>query len=313
MKVSLGLPTYNVDLAHEFGSAPAIAAVARAAEAAGFDACFSDDHPIPGEDAFAFGSHHSYDLLVVLSMVAAVTERLRLHTNLLILPFRNPFLSAKGIATLDACSGGRVICGVGVGYGATEFAALGVDFAERNELCDEAIDVMKAVWTGDTLTLTGRHFDVPANSARPVPAQTPHPPIWIGGNSKQAIRRAVERADGWSPFPNPAEGAAERRTPVIDTVDALRRRIDYARAHAEAVGRTDPLEIVFMPLGSGGQKLDMWTSELPTAPWVVDSAAELREAGVTYLAVTLPGQTLDEFTDQVAWFGSEVLPEVEKL
>jgi len=313
MKVSLGLPLWDPDLLDEFGSAPALGEVARAGESAGFDACFTDDHPIPGNDSFAFGSHHAFDPFVVLAIVAGATTTLRLHTNLVILPFRNPFLVAKSAASLDACSGGRLILGAGAGYARTEFEALGVDFDERNDLCDEAIDVMKEVWSGATVTRQGRHFDAPGNSARPLPVQRPHPPIWIGGNSKLAIRRAVDRADGWSPFPNPDAGAAERRSPVIDTVTALRTRIEYAAEYAEQVGRTEPLEIVFMPLGSDGQKLDMWTQDLPSASWVVDSAGQLRDAGVTYLAVTLPGQTRRDLITQIEWFGSEVLPSVDQL
>ncbi len=134
MKVSLGLPTHRVDLGGELVGGAAVTEVARAAEASGFDAVFVTDHPFPGDSWLSHGGHHTLDPLITLAVVAANTTRLRLHTNLMILAYRNPFISAKAVATLDVLSGGRVVLGVGAGYLEPEFAALGVDFSERNAL-----------------------------------------------------------------------------------------------------------------------------------------------------------------------------------
>ena len=141
MRASLGLPTHQ---GGELSSAAAIAAMASGAEAAGFDAVFVTDHPFPGDRWLATGGHHALDPFVALSFAAAATRDLRLHTNLLVLAYRNPFLSAKAVATLDSLSEGRVIVGIGAGYLEPEFEALGVDFAERNELTDEAIVALRA-------------------------------------------------------------------------------------------------------------------------------------------------------------------------
>ena len=127
---------------------------------------------------------------------------LRLLTNLYIPAYRNPFLSAKAIASLDVLSGGRVMLGIGTGYLEPEYEALGVPFDERNDLTDEAIVLMKRAWVEDGVQVKGTHFDAPGNTM--LPHLTRLPTIWIGGNSKRAARRAVDLADGWLPFPNAA-------------------------------------------------------------------------------------------------------------
>ncbi len=136
MRLSVGLPTHRVDRADEFVTADAVAQLAAAAEAAGFDAVFVTDHPFPTDGWLAHGGHHALDPLVALAFAAAATRTLRLHTNLFVLAYRNPFVSAKAIATLDVLSGGRVILGVGAGYLEGEFDALGAPFDERNDATD---------------------------------------------------------------------------------------------------------------------------------------------------------------------------------
>jgi probable F420-dependent oxidoreductase len=308
VKASLGLPTHRLDRGDEFVAGDAIAHIAGAAEAAGFDAVFVTEHPFPGDAWLAHGGHHALDPLVALSFAAAATTRLRLQTNLYIAAYRNPFLSAKAVATLDVLSGGRVILGVGAGYLEPEFAALGVDFEERNALTDEALRAMKVAWSGESVALDGHHFTATGNTMLPRPAQRPHPPLWVGGNSRRAIRRAVEEADGWVPMPNPARSASRRRTPALESLDDLRAGIAYAREHAEAVGREAPLDVVFMPLG-----IDMFNSGRLDADRVFESVEELASAGVTWLAAGVPGDTRAEFVDNVVRYGEEVLGRVRSI
>jgi probable F420-dependent oxidoreductase len=302
MRISLGLPVHRTDLGSEFVSGEALAAMARTAEASGFDAVFVTDHPCPGDDWLAHGGHHALDPFVALAFAAAATTRLRLHTNLYIAAYRNPLLSAKAVASLDALSEGRVILGIGAGYLEPEFAALGVGFDERNELTDEAIAVMKLAWTGESLQFAGRHFEASGNTMLPTPAQRPHPPIWIGGNSKRAIRRAVELAEGWAPMPNPARSARRRRSPALESLEDLRASLAYAAGHAVAVGRDAPLEVVFMPLG-----LDMLSDGGFDGAAVVDNLAAMADAGVTYACVSMTGETRREFLSEVERFGREVI------
>jgi len=300
VKVSLGLPVHAGE--GELVTPEAIAEVARAAEDGGFDSVFVTDHPAPVDRWLATGGHHTLDPFVALSFVAAATTTLRLLTNLLVLAYRNPFLAAKSVASLDALSGGRVIVGVGAGYLAGEFEALGVDYEERNELTDEAIVAMRAAWSGDSTVFEGRHFRAAGNTMLPRPAQPGGPPIWIGGNSKRAIRRAVELADGWMPMPSPPGSERRLRTPAIASVDDLRARLEYAREHAASVGRADALDVAFMPAG-----LDMFANAAIDPEPVLASMDELAGIGVTSCIVHLPGDDLRSFLANVQVFVEQVL------
>ena len=308
MRISVGLPTHRIDVFEELASAGAIRELARAAEETGFDAAFVTEHPFPDDQWLAKGGHHALDPFIALAFAAAATNALRLQTNLCIAAYRNPFLLAKAVATLDALSEGRMILGIGAGYLEGEFAALGAPFAERNDRTDEAIAAMRAAWSGESVTMTGEHFDAAGNTMLPPPAQPGGPPIWIGGNAKRAIRRAVELADGWVPMPNPARSAARRHTPALETLDDLHARIEDAHAVVAAMGRTEPLEIVFMPLG-----LDMFTNAPVVPDAVVNSVRALAEVGVTYVTTSVPGETRSEVLANFEIFGDEIIPAVADL
>lgn len=166
----------------------------RAAEDAGFDAVAFTEHPAPSSRWLAAGGHASLDPLAALAFSAAVTTHMRLLTYLLVAPYRNPLLLAKTIATVDQVSAGRLTIGVGSGYLRSEFAALGVEFDERGPLLDEALDVLGRLWTEESYSGTGRHFSVREQVSVPGPVQLPHPPVWVGGNGRNARRRSCARA-----------------------------------------------------------------------------------------------------------------------
>ncbi|MEM7412737.1 MAG: LLM class F420-dependent oxidoreductase [Myxococcota bacterium] len=302
MRFSVQLPTDRVDAGDEFVSAAAIREMAQAVEAAGFDACYVTDHPFPGDRWLASGGHHALDPWIALSFAAAATERLRLQTNIIVIGYRNPFLTAKAVSSLDVLSEGRVILGVAAGYLKPEFRALGADFDNRNDIADEALRAMKRAFTEDGVELIGREWAATGNTMRPRPVQQPHPPIWVGGNSRRAIRRAVELADGWVPFPTPGIPSDRVRTASIENLDDLDARIAYAREHAQAVGREAPLDISFIPFG-----VTMHRKE-PVEPSrfaeVVDS---LGARGVTWLTLAMPAESRAEYCEAVARFGEEVL------
>lgn len=297
LPVSVGLPVHRVDLGDEFVAGSAIAELAVAAEKAGYDAVSVTDHPFPADAWLARGGHHALDPFSSLAFAAAATSSLRLHTNLLVLAYRNPWLAAHQVATLDRLSGGRVVLGVGAGYLKPEFEALGVEFEGRNERTDEGLRILRRAWSGESID---------GNTMRPTPAQPGGPPIWIGGNTRRAVRRAVELAEGWSPFPSgPAAVAAATRTAPLATPADLGVLIDYARSHAEAVGRTAPLDVIFMPvsLTMTGQRRLTWE-----AGPILDEVGHLAEVGVTGLTVMLPGDSRAEFADELARFAAEVFP-----
>ena len=300
MQFSIGLPTERVDAPDEFVTGAAVGELAAAAEAAGFGACYVTDHPFPDDRWLATGGHHALDPLVVLAVAGAATTMLRLQTHVFVLAYRNPFLAAKSVLSLDRLSGGRVILGVASGYLRPEFGALGVDFDERNELTDESIDAMIAAWTSDGVVLDGRHFRARGNTMAPRPIARPHPPIWVGGNSKVAIRRAVERGQGWLPFPNPRAASRALKTPAMESVADLADRLQFAREHAEAVGRTEPLEVccaLFSRALGGSEDLAAQRDEI----------AELEALGVGWITVQFAGATRAEWRREMERFASEVV------
>ena len=307
MKVSYGLPTHRVDLGEELISAGAITELARAAESAGFDAVHTTEHPFPDDAWLAHGGHHALDPLIALSFAAAATSSIRLHTSLFIVTYRNPFLAAKGVATLDVLSQGRVILGIGAGYLQGEFEALGVSFDDRNDRMDEAIVAMQQAWTGNSVTMSGAGFHAAGNTMLPRPAQKPHPPIWIGGNSRRAMRRAVEMGDAWAPHPSPKVAGSGAPAPMSSFED-LARRLDDAHAHAEVVGRTAPLDICFVPEG-----LTISHPGAVDEEAIVGSCRELAEVGVTWVVVALPGETRQEQLATVERWATAVLPVVHDL
>src|SRR5205823_13499131 len=146
------------------------------------------------------------------------------------------------------------------------------------------------------------HGGVDGAAPRPRRVQQPHPPIWIGGNSKRAFRRAVELGQGWVPMPSPAAAAGHLHTPGLESLDDLRARIGYLREQADGAGRTEPLDICFMPSG-----LDMFAKAMPDAAQVRDDVAALDEIGVTWATVTLPGETRGDLLSAIEGFGADVV------
>ena len=293
---SLVLQMNRVHDGSPFITAAGIQEVARAAESAGFDSVAVTDHPCPTKEWMDSGGHHALDPWVALAVAAGATTRLRLLTYIYVLPYRNPFLTAKGVASLDVVSGGRVLFGVAVGYLEEEFRALGVPFAERNRLADEALRTMRTVWRGGVFEIEGRPHVV-----EPRPIQQPVP-VWVGGNSRDAIRRAVTLGDGWMPIYNPPRFAARRRTPAMEGPDDLRRRLGFARRVAEETGRTRPLAVVWTAIGLR----EFGTAAFPAAKFL-DDLQTLRTAGVTYFTINLPGRTPAEQADLAARFGQDVI------
>ncbi len=301
LKITAGLPTMRVEHPGEFLTAQAVGEVAAAFEDAGFDGCHLTDHPAPDAKWLDGGGHHALDPFVALSFAAAATTTIRLQTYIYVAGYRNPFLSAKSALSLDLLSGGRLILGLAAGYLKPEFGAMGVDFDERNELLEEAIEVMKLAWTGETVTYRGRHFNARGVRMLPVPVATPHPPLWMGGNSTRAIRRAVETCQGWAPFRS-GRIAASTRTASVSSVDDLVDRIELARRHAAEIGRTEPLDICFSGSDNeGGRRTP------------AEQRAELErlaEVGVTWVSVGFDDHRTTsrrEVIDRARRYADEVL------
>ena len=174
----------------------------RKAELLGFDAVFLNDHIIvKGPRSMVESWGNTFDPLTSLGYLAAVTERIKLGTSVLIVPYRNPIATAKMIATLDQLSGGRVIVAVGAGWSEAEFNALGVPYADRGARTNEYLEVWRACWAPDPVSFKGEFVEFEDMHCSPKPVQQPQPPIWVGGSSRPALRRAARFADVWQPVP----------------------------------------------------------------------------------------------------------------
>jgi probable F420-dependent oxidoreductase len=299
LKVNVSLPFDRLESGEEFLSAEGIAEISRCAERLGFHAGCDTDHPVPTGRWLDAGGHHAQDPFVILSFVAAATTTFRLQTGILVLPYRNPFITARSVASLDVLSRGRVIVGVGAGYLKGEYKALGVDFEQRNALMDEYLRAMKAAWTEDEFTFQGSGYQALGNRIHPRPVQRPHPPLLIGGNSRRAIRRAVELGDAWNPFFTPAVVAATSRTAAMSDENDLADGLAYMRAHCEAVGRTVPPEVV---LGSLNHPGEAWNPQA-----LVDRIGKFAELGVGAVNSHIDGRTRAEWCDNAERFAAEVL------
>lgn len=197
-------------------SAPAIAAVARHAEALGFSDVWVSDHIALPKGAPYPPSSYILEPLVALTWAAANTERVGLGTTVLVLPLRPPVLLAKMLGSLDLMSGGRLTIGAAGGWLAEEFAALGVPFEERGARTDETIDLLRRCWSEDPIDAVAPKTGVRMSAMRLKPQPGRHIPIWVGGHSEAAFRRAVEVGDGW-------HGAFQDPAPTAEMTDRLRR------------------------------------------------------------------------------------------
>lgn len=231
-ELTFGIGPYWSDYA---GSAEGIGRLAARIEALGFDAIFVGDH---------LSFHAPYpDPFVVLSIAAAHTRRVRLQTSVLILPLHQPFRLAHVAATLDAASGGRVILGGGVGgEGQKDFAAVEVPMAERGGRADEILEILRRLWTEEgEVTFAGKFYRLDGVRLMVRPAQRPHPPLWVGGRSRAAVRRAARLGDAW--------------IGIWVSPKRFREEGEAIAAMAQAAGR---------PPGSVGLALQVWGSLAPT-------------------------------------------------
>jgi len=284
----------SIDLL-DAGSVPEIA---RAAEDAGFDGLSLTEHPAPSSPWLESGGHQSLDPFVALAAAAAVTSKLHLVTNISVVPYRNPLLLAKSAATLNRMSEGRFIMGAGAGYLKSEFFALGVDFDERNALFEEALQVMQLHWSGEPFTFEGRHFSARNIHALPAPRGA-RVPIWMGGNSDAALRRAARFADGWMPMGAPASVAKTARTPPVTTTDQLRERLDVLERLAG--DRYSELELV---LSYQGPSLANFERD---AEQIRHRLGEMEAMGVDWTFVSSPWSPSPGPAEWIQAFGATFL------
>jgi probable F420-dependent oxidoreductase len=271
-----------------------LAAIARAADESGFHYVAVCDHvaiPRPLDERMGTAW---WDTVATLGWLAGITSRLRLLSHVYVPAYRHPLMVAKAFATLDTVSGGRIVMGVGAGHVEGEFDLLGVPFAKRGALLDEAIDALRAAFADEYPTLPGPTWAASGAGQRPRPVQPGGPPIWVGGSSPAAMRRAATRGDGWLP-----QGPIDRE--IVDRVRRLR---------AEA-GRPEQFDLGAL-VGAvyvGDPTWDLGGPALTGPPEkVAEGLGWLRDLGVGQAQIRPRSRSAAEFADQVAAFGTEVAP-----
>ncbi len=293
----------------------AISAMARAGEAAGFHSAMIADHvvfPVESRSRYPYtvsGEHPSHgDALEQLSMVnfvAAITERLRIVTSVMILPYRNPVLAAKMIATADVLSEGRITLGVGVGWLEEEFAALATPpFADRGAVSDECLAAMVKLWTASPASHAGTHYRFDSVRCEPFPLQRPHPPIWVGGHSLPALRRTARYGNGW----HPVGAIAAVPLPPSEMVEKLAtlKRLTEAEGRNFAsltISYKAPLYDVAIADPSGARRPFSGTPDQ-----IASDIADFAAIGVHELIFDFRADTLGETLARLDRFGTQVMP-----
>lgn len=273
------------------------------AERIGFDAIAFTDHPAPSARWVDSGGEGVADLFTSLAFCAAASETIRLLSWVLVPPYRNPFITAHQVATLDHLSGGRVTLGLGTGYLKSEFYALGVDPERKRAAFEEAVLIMKQVWAGHDVDHDGHGFSARGVRAVPAALQTPHPPLWIHGNTDWGMNYAVNHAQGWIGMVVSEQQVRTIRTRPIVDLDAFEHRVEDVRVACEQAGRSvNELEIVCT--GVWGM-LDLRDS-LHASNMCAD-VDRLATMGVTSIVFNVCGDDPDASVETIEWFADAVI------
>jgi probable F420-dependent oxidoreductase len=274
-----------------------LAAAARAADRLGYAYIACCDHvAIPERLAGAMGATW-YDPVSTLGWLAALTSRTRLLSHVAVAPLRHPLLSAKQYATLDLLSGGRLLLGVGAGHVPEEFQALGVDFHQRGTILDETVAALSAALTDEYPVHQGPRFPFAGLAVSPRPAQRPRPPIWVGGSSPRAVRRAALLGEGWL-----SQG---------DSIGQLSSQLRLIESVREQAGRSGPFAVNAIPpaLYVGEPGWDTGRRALTGKPErLAESLRGYAALGVTHLQLRPRSRSLDEYLDQLQAVATDVLP-----
>jgi probable F420-dependent oxidoreductase len=289
---------------------------AEQAEALGYDTVWFSDHiviptevksfyPYDPSGRMAFKPDEPYwEPLTVIGFVAGRTSRVRLGTSVLVLPYRNPIVTAKMLATLDVLSNGRVTLGAGVGWMAEEFHAIGLDtYARRGAYSDECIRILRELWTKDNPSFQGEFHQFSNIRCEPRPLQPGGIPIWVGGHTPQAIRRAARLGNGWQPL--------VQRPPADLPPAEMREKITQLRAFAQEAGR-DPQQIT-LAMGSSIQFTDgtatgqrsLFTG---TPAQVVEAIQGYQALGIQNFRCDFPSPSIDDLLRAMERFATEVRP-----
>ena len=313
MKIGIALTTSVTPAVTAQAQADYVRRVAATSEEAGYDsvwvsdrAVFPTDMPDRYPDMYGPGkanpdAQNVLEAMTTLSYVAGATSNVRLGISVLVLPFRHPVLNAKMVTTLDVMSGGRAIFGIGVGWMPEEFASMGAPFEHRGAQTDEHIEMYQALCTQDVPDYQGKHFQISGMTFFPRPLQTPYPPIWVGGNSDIALRRAARLGDAWHGIRLTPEEVATKRARLADLCEANGRGRDSVQVTLRAT----------MSWGKHDDNPDGSRTPLTGSPDEIKSdLLRYQKAGLDYLVISVAADSTDATVGAVESFAEEALPAI---
>ena len=301
MQFGLAIPTYRIS-----NGAAYMTELAQAAEELGYESIWFADHLAIPESHEDYLGTQWYEPVITASYLAAKTKRVKLGWDVLIIPYRNPLILAKMVATLDSLCGGRVIFAGAAGYVEGEFAGLGLDFHRRGEMSDEFLKIYRELWTQEDPAFDGKYYRFSDVKSSPKPLQRPHPPMWIGGHSQAAICRAALLGNGWHPL----HPSAEEIRAGIATIKALRGSetlddftISYSSSHILFDG----------DLAEADLPERMRSSPFRGAPdHIAGAFTSLAQAGVQHATIRFPHHLMTQagMLRAMERFMKEVAPQV---
>jgi probable F420-dependent oxidoreductase len=304
-----------------------LAAIAKRGEELGYHLLLFGDHivvprhiasPYPYTETGEFpgsASGEAMEQLTVLAFLAGQTRTIRLVTSVIIVPHRNPLVAAKALATLDVLSKGRLVVGVGVGWMREEFEALGLPpFDERGAVTDEYIRAFKELWTSDNPSFEGKYCRFSDIAFLPKPVQRPHPPVWVGGESRRALRRAAELGNGWYPISSNPQfplGEPEQLAASLQRLAAYAKEAGRDPAEIEIIYRTHDYQLV----KDGEGATSSTDARRPFVGGADEIAADIRRyealgVGSLVLDFARLSRNLDEMLQHLEALATQVWPRV---
>lgn len=289
------------------------------AEELGFESVLAGDHivlPTAGTNQYPYTADGSFsrpssepflETMTLLGFLAACTSRIKLGSTVIILPYRNPVVQAKMFASLDVLTGGRIICGVGVGWLEKEFQILGLDYHQRGAMTDEFLEIMQALWTQQDPEYQGKYYSIDGIQFEPKPIQEQGIPVWVGGHTKAALRRTAKYGSCWH---------TTRQTPefVAENLPYLRERVEKEGRDQSEVTVSLKRSLHFTDMGLGdGSYVRSGGSLIATTQEVIDDLQACQEIGIDQLTYDFRVETLSDCIKGMEHLAENVLPVAKRL
>ena len=298
---------------------PGLKRFVETAETLGFESVLAGDHivlPTEGTNQYPYTADGSVsrpadepflETMTLLGFLSACTNRIKLGSTVVILPYRNPVVQAKMFASLDVLTGGRIICGVGVGWLEKEFEILGLDYHLRGAMTDEWLEIMQALWSQRNPTYEGRFYSIEGVQFEPKPIQQPGIPVWVGGHTKAALRRTAKYGACWH---------TTRQTPefVAEHIPYLRERIEEEGRDQSEVTVSLKRSLFFTDMGMGeAGYVRSGGSLIASTQEVIDDLYLCQEIGIDQLTYDFRVESPPDCIEVMEHLANTVLPVAERL